>query len=170
LRQNIVIGGTVVAAIAIGAIAFFPSAGAMQAVRKASLSLGGLQKKTALERIKAGETYCRGCDFRGANLSHECVKNADLAGANFADATALDTCMSYTNLTDVSFKNANLSGANLSHSNLSGANLSGARLVRANLKGADLSTAKGLTQAQLGRACADSETKLPEGLHPTSCS
>ncbi len=124
---------------------------------------------TAVMRIKAGEINCPGCDFRGADLSNECVKNGNLTGANFEAVTARYMCMSFANFTDVSFKKADLSGANLGHANLTRADFTGAKLSITSIKGADLSTATGLTQAQLDRACADIDTKLPPGLTAKFC-
>lgn len=131
-------------------------------VRTASLS--------PLERIKAGERDCRGCDLHGADLSNQCVKGGDLTGADFSDVKALYMCMSLANFTDVNFRNADLTGANLAHSNLSGADLTGAVLDITSIKGTDLSSAKGLTQRQLDQACADKDTKVPAGLTAKSCS
>lgn len=123
-----------------------------------------------VERIKAGEHDCRGCDLHGADLSNQCVKGGDLTDANFADVKALYMCMSMANFTGVNFRNADLTGANLAHSNLTGADLTGAVLDITSIKGADLSRARGLTQAQLDQACADKETKVPAGLAAKSCS
>src|SRR5262249_8511896 len=133
MKQNIIVAVGVLAAIAITAFTTVPFASAVQQAQKlASLTHPSTviapSKKSAADRIKAGEINCRGCDLHGADLSHECVKNGDLAGADFSGAVAVDMCMSYANFTDVSFRNANLSGANLSHSNLTRANLSGAKL------------------------------------------
>lgn len=122
-----------------------------------------------LDRIKAGEINCPGCDLSGADLSHQCVKEGDLRGANFDRVTAHYMCMSYANFAGATFRGADLTGVNLSHSDLSGADLSGAKLDIALLKGADLSAAKGLTQAQLDTACSDADTKLPEGFTPRTC-
>jgi uncharacterized protein YjbI with pentapeptide repeats len=123
-----------------------------------------------IERIKAGERDCRGCDLHGADLSNQCVKGGDLTGANFERVKALYMCMSMANFTNVNFRNADLTGANLAHSNLSGADLTGAVLDITSIKGADLSRSVGLTQAQLDQACADTATKVPAGLRAKSCS
>jgi uncharacterized protein YjbI with pentapeptide repeats len=120
-------------------------------------------------RIKSGDVNCPHCDLKGADLSNECVKKGDLTGADFTDVTAHYMCMSYANFTDVSFKNADLTGANLGHADLTRADFTGAKLSITSIKGADLSTAKGLTQAQLDRACGDADTKLPAGLHASFC-
>jgi uncharacterized protein YjbI with pentapeptide repeats len=173
MNQSFAIAASVVLAVSAAVIGLAPIAGAVQETsRIASVALPQARpaEKSPVARIKAGEINCRGCNLSGADLSHECVKHGDLTGADFSNTTALYMCMSYANFTDVSFRNADLSGANLSHSNLTRADLSGAKLSITSLKGADLSTVKGLTQAQLDRACADSETKVPAGLHTVSCS
>lgn len=123
-----------------------------------------------VERIKAGDHNCPGCDLHGANLSNQCVKGGDLTGANFAGVKALYMCMSLANFTNVNFRNADLTGANLAHSNLTGADLTGTNLDITSIKGADLSRARGLTQPQLDQACADTTTKVPAGLRAKSCS
>jgi uncharacterized protein YjbI with pentapeptide repeats len=121
-------------------------------------------------RIKAGDINCRGCDLAGADLSHQCVKNGDLTGAKFDGVKAHYMCMSFANFTNVSFRNADLTGANLAHAILTDADMTGATLDIVSLKGTDLSSVRGLTQAQVDRACGDSETKLPSGLVAKSCS
>ena len=151
------------AALAFGVLSLVPMAAAEQ-TRVASLATGTKPALSPVERIKAGEINCPHCDLSGANLSNQCVKHGDLTGANFAHVTARYMCMSLANFTDVSFLDADLTGANLGHSNLTRADLTGAKLGITSIKGADLSTAKGLTQAQIDRACGDDETKLPPGL------
>lgn len=123
-----------------------------------------------VERIRAGDHNCRGCDLHGADLSNQCVKGGDLTDADFDGVKALYMCMSQANFTNVNFRGADLTGANLAHSNLTGADLTGANLDITSIKGADLSRAKGLTQAQLDQACADHDTKVPAGLTAKSCS
>jgi uncharacterized protein YjbI with pentapeptide repeats len=133
-------------------------------------SLAHPASQTAIERLQAGEIIdCPGCDLRGADLSHTCVKEKNLAGAKFDDAIALYMCMSYANFSGASFQNTYLTGTNLVHSDLSGADLTGAKLDIASLKGAELATVKGLTQDQLDTACANEDTKLPAGLNPEFC-
>jgi uncharacterized protein YjbI with pentapeptide repeats len=51
-----------------------------------------------------------------------------------------------------------------------GANLRGADLSDADLRSAKLSGVRNLTQAQLDKACGDTNTKLPEGLTLNPCS
>jgi uncharacterized protein YjbI with pentapeptide repeats len=133
----------------------------------ASIASGALSD---VMRIKAGDINCRGCDLSGADLSHQCVKNGDLTGAKFDDVKAHYMCMSFANFTGVSFRNADLTGANLAHAVLTNADMTGTTLDIVSLKGTDLSSVRGLTQAQIDRACADSETKLPAGLVARFCS
>jgi uncharacterized protein YjbI with pentapeptide repeats len=130
----------------------------------------GTRTNADVERIKAGEINCRGCNLSGADLSHTCVKNGDLRGADFAGTTARYMCMSYANFTDVSFRGANLTGANLAHANLTNADMSGAILNITSFKGTDLRRVKGLTQRQIDDACSDEHTRLPAGLKPNFCS
>ena len=40
---------------------------------------------------------------------------------------------------------------------------------RTDVRGADLTGARGLTQAQVGRACGDASTRLPRGLTARTC-
>lgn len=159
------------ALVVLAAALFGFAAVASQAVAQiiASAAPAGTAVISNVQRIKAGEVNCPHCDLHGANLSNECVKAGDLTGANFDDVTALYMCMSIANFTDATFRNADLTGANLGHSNLTRADLTGAKLSITSIKGADLSTAKGLTQAQLDRACGDADTKLPAGLHVNIC-
>jgi uncharacterized protein YjbI with pentapeptide repeats len=152
----------------IGALVLPSAADTVGEAQLASLSDG--HTLSPLARIKAGEINCRNCDLSGTDLSHQCVKNGDLTGAKFDNVTALYMCMSFANFTDVSFRNADLTAANLSNSNLTHADLTGARLDLTLIKGTDLSTVRGLTQAQLDRACADQTTRLPRGLTPKFCS
>jgi uncharacterized protein YjbI with pentapeptide repeats len=157
LVVSLVIGG----ALALAASSH-SGASAPPATRIASLG--------PIERIKAGDHNCRGCDLHGADLSNQCVKDGDLTGANFAGAKARYMCMSMANFTNVNFRGADLTGANLAHSNLTGADLTGAVLDITSIKGTDLSHTTGLIQAQLDHACADATTKVPSGLSTKSCS
>ena len=68
-----------------------------------------------------------------------------------------------------SFAGANLTNAGFVGTYLRGANFSGATLTGANFSGADMTGARGLRQSQLDRACGDSATALPSGLHIPPC-
>ena len=67
-------------------------------------------------------------------------------------------------LKNVSFRGADLAGANLAHAIVDGADFTGTDLSIASLKGTDLTNTKGLTQAQLDKACGDAGTKPPVGM------
>jgi hypothetical protein len=89
--------------------------------------------------------------------------------SSVARIKAGDLQCSGCNLSEASFRNTDLSHVDLSGAVLANADLSGAKLALANLQGADLSTAKGLTQAQIDRACGDAATRLPPRLHVSFC-
>jgi len=138
-----------------------------------------------LSNANLGNANLSGATLLGANLS-----NANLFNANLSGATLLGADMSNANLLNANLLGANLLGANLSNANLFNANLSGATLFGADLNGADmsradmsgadvdsaylsdanLSGATNLTQPQLGGACGNSSTKLPEGFTLSQCS
>ena len=124
----------------------------------------------AVARIHGGIVDCVGCQLQGADLTNTCVKAHDLHGADFDGANATLMCMSYANFTDASFRGTNLSGANLAHAVLDGADFTGANLNITSFKGTDLTKAKGLTQAQLAKACGDAGTKAPAGMTVPVCS
>jgi hypothetical protein len=116
-----------------------------------------------------------GANLSAANLSNAHLSNADLraylGGANlryFADLSYAN--LSAANLSAANLRFTNLRGAGLIGANLSGADLFGANLSGAHLNGADLSSAKNLTQPQLGEACGNSDTRLPDGLTLEPCS
>ena len=62
------------------------------------------------------------------------------------------------------FENADLSNASFANADMLAARLDGAIL-----NGADLSAALNLTTEQLSNACADPQTKLPEGIVAPRC-
>jgi uncharacterized protein YjbI with pentapeptide repeats len=124
----------------------------------------------AVARIHGGIVDCVGCQLEGADLTNTCVKAHDLSGADFDGANATLMCMSYANFTGASFRGTNLSGANLAHADLDGADFTGADLNVTSFKGTDLRKARGLTQAQLDKACGDAGTKAPAGLKVPVCS
>ena len=126
--------------------------------------------RVATQSIKAGHHDCPHCDLAGADLTNQCVKQGNLEGAKFDGARLILMCMSYADFRGASFRNADLAGANLAHAKVDGADFTDADLSIASIKGTDLSRAHGLTQIQLNRACADSETKVPAGLKAKTCS
>ena len=126
--------------------------------------------RVAVDSIKAGHHDCPHCDLAGADLTNQCVKQGNLEGAKFDGARLVLMCMSYADFRGASFRDADLAGANLAHATVDDADFTGADLSIASIRGTDLSRATGLTQAQLDRACADSETKVPAGLTAKTCS
>ena len=90
-----------------------------------------------------------------ANLSWALLVGANLSGANLSGADLSGAHLAGANLSGAELCGANLSDAHLSDTNLSGANLSGAETLRSGPPLADLGRARGLTQDQLDRACAD---------------
>ena len=126
--------------------------------------------RAAVDSIKAGHHDCPRCDLSGADLTDQCVKQGNLAGAKFDSARLVLMCMSYADFRGASFRNADLAGANLAHAKVDDADFTGADLSIASIRGTDLRRALGLTQEQLDRACANSETKVPAGLKAKTCS
>ena len=107
---------------------------------------------------------CEACDLSGRILA-----NARLAGGDFRRANFSHAVLARADATGAVFERANFADADLSNATLARANLARADFTRANLAGADLRDTRGLTQAQLARACGDAETKLPRGLRVRAC-
>ena len=148
---------------------FFLALGIFCALASQPACASGVADAAAVARIHGGIVDCVGCQLMGADLANTCVKAHDLHGADFDGADATLMCMSFANFTGASFRGTNLSAANLAHAKLDGADLTGANLEVTSFKGTDLTHVKGLTQAQLDKACTDDETKLPAGLKPHPC-
>lgn len=141
------------------------------------------QNASEIAKVRDGQS-CKGCNlfqaelaFQDANtldLSKARLRQSNLALTTFDDVNLAEANLSVANLFGARFNRADFSRANMQNviavgtyfgsSNLSAANLSGA-----NLSGADLTIAKGLTQAQLNRACGDSSTRLPKGKTVPAC-
>ena len=122
-----------------------------------------------LERIYLSQAFLeqsvmRGANLRGSNLRFAKLQRADLTGADLTGAQLIVAWMQGTVL-----RGAVLNGADLQGADLAGADLTGASLVRAKLFRTDLRKAKGLTQAQLDRACGDASTRVPAGLAVRRC-
>jgi uncharacterized protein YjbI with pentapeptide repeats len=111
----------------------------------------------------AGRNYS-GARLRQADLSLSVLNRTNFGGADLRDVEAYGGV----------FSSSNFAGANLTHASfvgtfLAGANFAGANLEGANFSGAELAGARGLTQAQLNRACGDGSTTLPRGLRIPAC-
>jgi uncharacterized protein YjbI with pentapeptide repeats len=100
------------------------------------------------------------CRLVHVDPTSSCLKRGNPEGPDFEGAKLVPTCVSYGDYRSASFRGANLSGANLAHARLDGADLTGARFIILSIKGTHLRPANGLTQAQVGQACADAETRL----------
>jgi uncharacterized protein YjbI with pentapeptide repeats len=154
----------ILVAVACGTSAFAQNAGQIASVQagkscakcnlfQADLSYSDLSRKT----------------FAGARLRQSELSLATADGTNFAR-----TDLSIANLYGVRATGANFAGANLERAVLVGgyfssSNFAGANLAESNLSGAELAGARGLTQAQLNKACGDAETTLPRGLTVPAC-
>ncbi len=111
----------------------------------------------------AGRSYA-GARLRQADMSLAVLNRTNFAGADLRDIEAYGAV----------FSSSNFAGANLTHASfvgtfLAGANFAGANLDGANFSGAELAGARGLSQAQLDRACGDRDTTLPRGLRIPAC-
>lgn len=111
----------------------------------------------------AGRSYA-GSRLRQADMSLAVLNRTNFAGADLRDVEAYGAV----------FSSSNFAGADLTHASfvgtfLAGANFAGANLDGANFSGAELAGARGLSQAQLNRACGDRDTTLPRGLRIPAC-
>ncbi|MEM7328343.1 MAG: pentapeptide repeat-containing protein [Pseudomonadota bacterium] len=142
-----------------------------------SISPAIAQNAGEIVKVRDGKS-CAGCNLFQAELSYQDATKIDLSGARLRQSN-----MALTTYDDVNFSGANLSIANLfgarfnrsdfKQANMQNAiavgtyfgasNFSGADLTGANFSGADLTIVRGLTQAQLNRACGDANTRLPKG-------
>ena len=141
------------------------------------------QNRGEIEHARGGAS-CPNCNLFQAELGNLTHKNKNLSRARLRQAEMSTAIMNGTNFSgadmrDVNaygalFTNANLTGADLTNATFVGAYLQGARLSGANLSGtnfsgAEMDRARGLTQAQLNKACGDESTRLPSGLQWASC-
>jgi uncharacterized protein YjbI with pentapeptide repeats len=141
------------------------------------------QNAGQISRVQSGRS-CAGCnlfqgDFTGLeasglNLARSRLRQASLSLAvmnrtNFSGADMRDVDAYGAVLGGASFAGADLTNASFVGVYLEGANFSGANLSGADFSGAEMGTARGLTQGRLDRACGDSATRLPRGLHIPAC-
>lgn len=142
------------------------------------------QNSASIEQVRSGQS-CPGCNLFQADLTYQSGTRLNLSGArltqsDFSLATYDEVNLSGANLSianlfgarfnRTSFANSNLQDATAVGTFFGSSDLSGANLEGANLSGADLGIARGLTQAQLDRACGDASTRLPTGKSIPSCS
>ena len=115
-----------------------------------------------LQYVEFKEACMEKASLKKANLTRANLMDADARRADFSGANLTRARLIRTNLTSVEFQKADFSDARLRDADLTGAklcqaNFSGAILKNADISGADFARAKGLTQDQLDRACADEE-------------
>nr|WP_281378561.1 pentapeptide repeat-containing protein [Brevundimonas lenta] len=137
-----------------------------------------------LVRARMYRVNADGADLRGANMTGAVLANgaftdaqidmatlidADARWTNFKDAELSAANLSRGDFRDASFRDADLRGARLTRGRFEGADFGGADLDQTDIRGADLSGARGLTQAQVGRACGDASTLLPGRLIVPVC-
>ncbi len=136
-----------------------------------------------IARVQAGGS-CPGCNLFQADLVGREIPGVDVSGSRLRQSDLSYSIMDRANFsgTDLSVAEGyagRFTRANFSHANLQDASFVGAYLGYANfngatfggtvLAGANLEGAQNLTQAQLNGACGDGETRLPAGLHLSSC-
>jgi uncharacterized protein YjbI with pentapeptide repeats len=141
------------------------------------------QNAAQIEAVKRGAS-CAGCNLFQADFDYENIGGRNLSGARLRQSDMSLATADRTNFARADLSIANLygiraTGANFSRANLNrtvlvggsfdGANFAGANLAEANISGAEMSRARGLTQAQLSRACGDATTLLPRGLTVPTC-
>ena len=141
------------------------------------------QDANEIAQVRDGKS-CQGCNLFQAELAFQDADKIDLSKARLRQSNLALTTFDDVNLSDANLSVANLFGARFNRANFKRANmqnviavgtyfgssdLTSADLSGANLSGADLTIAKGLTQAQLNRACGDSNTRLPKGKTVPAC-
>ena len=112
---------------------------------------------------------CEGCDLSDAMLRVGKLAGANLRGANLAGADLISANLGGADLSGARLTGANMIRASLQRARLDGSDLTDTVLFRLHLEGTDLSGTTGLTQEQLGRACADNATVAPSGLTAKAC-
>jgi len=141
------------------------------------------QNASQIAKVRAG-VHCPGCNLFQADLANLTLSGKNLAGARLRQADLSTVVMNRTRFTggdlrDVNayggvFGGASFAGADLTNASfvgafLEGASFAGANLSGVNFSGAEMGRARGLTQAQLNRACGDASTRLPRGLSLPAC-
>lgn len=158
---------TVIAALAVLALA--SPALAQNASQIARAAGGSSCPGCNLFQAEFNGLQATGLDFSGARLRQADLSLTVLNRARFNRADLRDVNAYGGVFSSASFSGANLTNAGFVGTYLRGANFSGATLTGADFSGADLTGARGLSQAQLDRACGDATTALPSGLHIPPC-
>lgn len=127
-----------------------------------------------LREANLSQAHAYRARFRAANLLGASLAEADLHQTDFGRANLQQTNGTEANFQEASLREANLRQADLRRSNLmradlrdatlAGAHLEGANVYRARVEGTDLSETLGISEAQIGEACGDAATRLPDGV------
>ncbi len=146
--------------------------------KKAALvraSLAGSHAEGAkFDRVEAYRTNFSGINAKGATFA-----SAEMQRSNFTNAVLVDADFTKADLARADFTGADITGARFAFANLARADLSKAKfsgsldfanafLFLTRLEGVDLSAATSLEQWQVDMSCGDGDTRLPEGLKPSS--
>ena len=138
-------------------------------LRKADLhgaNLAGVNLTDAdLREAILSNANCRETNFLGADMRYADLSNADASMSNLGVARLRHANMSKTQLNGANLRGSDLAGARLCGAAFDEADLSGCNLLSTDLRQTDITGARGLTQAQVAKARADSSTRLPAGLH-----
>ena len=110
-----------------------------------------------------------GTDLEGAELNATTLANVNARSADFANAEIAMSNMANGDFRSADFSDATLNGARLTGGRFGGADFDGASMNRTDIRSTDLSGARGLTQAQVSRACGDANTRLPGSLTTRVC-
>lgn len=155
---------SLVAVLALALPASAQNAGQIAAARKGANcpSCNLFQADFSGLEIK-GRNYA-GARLRQADLSVSVMNRANFRGADLRNVNAYGAVFGGAN-----FAGADLTQASFVGTYLEGANFAGAQLVGTNFSGAEMARARGLSQAQLNRACGDGATQLPPGLRTPRC-
>ena len=127
-----------------------------------------------LREATARAAKLEGSDFTGGDISFASFSGADMKGVQLDEVYAAGAIFTGASMQKADFAGADLTGvrferAFLANSSFAGADLKLANFTGANIYGADFSGALNLTAEQIAGACADGETKLPEGMPATRC-
>lgn len=141
------------------------------------------QNASEIAKASSGKS-CETCNLFQANMSYLQISDVSFAGSRLRQSDMTLATMDRVNFNGANLSIANLYGARftgatfrktdltdaiLVGASFDGADFSGANLTNANISGAELSRARGLTQAQINRACGDNSTELPGGLKVQQC-
>ena len=111
----------------------------------------------------------KGANCPSCNLFQADFSGVEINGRNYAGARLRQADLSVSVMNRANFRGADLRDVNAYGAVFGGANFAGAQLVGTNFSGAEMGRARGLSQAQLNRACGDGATRLPPGLRTPRC-